>query len=159
MQATMEITFREFQQSDRETFRRLNEQWIAKYFVLEDKDVKILQQPEKYILAPGGQIYFAILNDAIAGCCALIPVAPGTYEVAKMAVNEEFRNRGIGKSLLAHVVDQARELGAQKLVLETNKKLTNAVHVYESLGFRHIDPAKVEPSPYQRADVFMELYL
>jgi putative acetyltransferase len=159
MQALMEITFREFQEGDAKAFRVLNEQWIAKYFVLEEKDVQILRQPEKHILAPGGHIYFATLDDEIVGCCALIAIGPDAYEVAKMAVNEEHRNQGIGKSLLAHVITRAKALGARRLVLETNSKLMNAIHVYQSLKFRHIDPLRVEPSPYKRANVFMELYL
>jgi putative acetyltransferase len=50
----------------------------------------------------------------------------------------------------------ARALGATKLTLATNSKLPNAIHLYESLGFRHLPP---EPSPYARANVFMEMDL
>jgi putative acetyltransferase len=159
MQALMQITFRQFEKGDAEAFRTLNEQWIAKYFVLEEKDRLTLNDPQKYILNPGGHIYFATLDDEIVGCCALIANGPGSYEVAKMAVDESRRNHGIGKAMLAHVVDAARALGARRLTLETNSNLMNAIHVYKSLGFRHIDPSLVEPSPYKRADVFMEQFL
>jgi putative acetyltransferase len=158
MQAVMEITFREFRAGDEDAFRILNEQWIAKYFALEEKDLLTLRQPDKYILSAGGRIYFAVLDEEMVGCCALIANGPCSYEVAKMAVSEEHRNKGIGKSMLAHVIEAARGLGAHKLTLETNSKLKNAIHVYESLGFRHLDPALVEPSPYKRANVFMERY-
>jgi GNAT superfamily N-acetyltransferase len=66
---------------------------------------------------------------------------------------------GIGKKLLAHVIEYAQERGASRLYLETNSKLVNAIHVYESLGFRHLPPEQVHPSPYARADVYMELLL
>src|SRR5579884_2235336 len=134
MQAVMEITFRKYQAGDAAAFRALNEQWIAKYFGLEPKDIEILEDPEKHILVPGGHIYFAVLEDTIVGCCALLVNGPRSYEVAKMAVSEELRNQGIGKALLAHVVEAARRLGAYKLMLETNSRLANAIHVYESLG-------------------------
>jgi GNAT superfamily N-acetyltransferase len=159
MQTLMQITFRSFEPGDGEVFFTLNEQWIAKYFVLEEKDIQTLRQPEKYILGPGGHIYFAMLDEKIVGCCALIANGLGSYEVAKMAVDESCRNQGIGKAMLAHVIEEARALGAYRLTLETNSKLKNAIHVYESLGFRHIDPSLVEPSPYRRANVFMEQYL
>jgi N-acetylglutamate synthase-like GNAT family acetyltransferase len=159
MQALMEITFREFRAGDREAFWKLNEQWIAKYFVLEEKDVLTLREPEKYILKPGGRIFFATRSDDIVGCCALIATGPDSYEVAKMAVDETQRNQGIGKSLLEHVIQEARALGARRLTLETNSRLMNAIHVYESLGFQHIDPSRLEPSPYKRANVFMEQLL
>ena len=90
------------------------------------------------------------------GCCALIPVRPGVLELAKMAVAEESRGLGIGRKVLEATVAKAREMGATLLVLGTNKKLENAVHLYESVGFRHLPP---EPSPYARADVFMEMVL
>jgi putative acetyltransferase len=159
MQALMQITFRQFLPGDGEAFRTLNEQWIAKYFEIEEKDRLTLNDPAKYILNPGGHIYFATLDDEIVGCCALISTGPDSFEVAKMAVDESIRNHGIGKAMLAHVIAEARALGARKLTLETNSSLMNAIHVYESLGFRHIDPSRIEPSPYKRANVFMEQHL
>jgi putative acetyltransferase len=58
--------------------------------------------------------------------------------------------------VLSYTVERARELGASMLYLETNCKLENAVHLYESLGFQHLPP---KVSPYVRANVFMELRL
>ena len=159
MQAVMQVTFREFRAGDAEVFRTLNEQWIGKYFGIEEEDVKVLTAPEKHILQPGGRIYFATLENKITACCALIVNAARSYELAKMAVREDLRNQGIGKALLAHVIGAARILGARKLTLGTNSKLTNAIHLYESAGFQRLDPAKLEPSPYKRADVFMEMLL
>ena len=89
----------------------------------------------------------------------MIATGPDSYEVAKMAVDETQRNQGIGKSMLEHVIHEARALGARRLTLETNSRLMNAIHVYESLGFRHLDPSRIEPSPYKRANVFMEQLL
>jgi GNAT superfamily N-acetyltransferase len=81
----------------------------------------------------------------------------GSYELAKMGVAEEERGKGVGRILLEFVVGEARRLGIQRLYIETNHALKNAIHLYEAMGFRHIEPDA--PSPYQRADVFMELLL
>ena len=159
MQATLQITFREFRAGDAAAFRALNEQWIAKYFAFEGEDLRVLNDPEKHILQPGGRIYFASLDGEIAGCCALIVNGERSYELAKMAVREDLRNQGIGKALLVRVIDAARSLRAHKLTLGTNSRLTNAIHLYESMGFRRLDPTTLEPSPYKRADVFMEMLL
>jgi hypothetical protein len=48
-------------------------------------------------------------------------------------------------------------LGAESLYLETNDRLADAIHLYESLGFRHLPPERIVPSPYARANVYMEL--
>lgn len=151
------VTFREYRPEDAGAFRFLNEQWIGKYFGLEEKDIEILSDPEIHILQPGGRIYFATQKDEIVGCCALIVNGPRSFELAKMAVREDLRNRGIGKALLAHVIAVARALGTRRLTLETNSSLVNAVHLYEALGFRHLPAAEVAASPYRRADVHMEM--
>lgn len=49
--------------------------------------------------------------------------------------------------------------GATRLYFETNLIIAPAISLYESLGFRHLPPQRVVPSPYARADVFMELEL
>ena len=85
-------------------------------------------------------------------------MSPGEFEVAKMAVTESFQGAGIGRRLLEKVVAEARASGAHRLYLETNRKLAPAIRLYESLGFRHIPPERVVPSPYARANVYMELY-
>ncbi|MCU1323275.1 MAG: Transcriptional regulator, MarR family [Acidobacteriaceae bacterium] len=151
-----EVELRLFRPEDATAFRDLNQAWIEMYFGMEEHDHEMLGDPVGYILEPGGQIVMAFLGDRAMGCCALISVREGVFEVAKMAVSEELRGQGIGRRILAETIATARALGAKTLTLATNSKLQNAVHLYESLGFRHLPP---EPSPYTRANVFMEMDL
>jgi N-acetylglutamate synthase-like GNAT family acetyltransferase len=157
----MNVEIREFQPGDENAFRVLNEAWITAYFQLEDKDRAALNDPQYHILNHGGHIYFAVhaQTGEILGCCALLAMENGVFEVAKMAVAEEWRNRGVGRKLLRGTVDAARALGAKRLYLETNHMLENAVALYRSEGFEHLRPEDVKPSPYARATVFMEQYL
>jgi GNAT superfamily N-acetyltransferase len=100
------------------------------------------------------------LQDGVAiGTCALLAMGDDAFEVAKTTVSQTHRGLGIGKKLLAHVIEYARSVGARRLYLETNSKLQNAIHVYESLGFRHLPAERVQPSSYARANVYMELWL
>ena len=151
------IALRSFQPgnvADAAAFRSLNEWWIEKYFGLEQHDREMLGDPEGYVLAKGGHIFFAIGDGAPVGCCGLTLVSPGIFEVVKMAVAPDWQGAGVGRKLLAYAVEQGRSLGAHTLYLETNSSLSSAIHLYESLGFRHLPP---RPSPYARANVFMEL--
>ncbi|HEY6376070.1 MAG TPA: GNAT family N-acetyltransferase [Edaphobacter sp.] len=150
------IELRAYQPEDATAFRELNEAWIKKYFGLEEADREILGDPEGYVIKPGGCIFLAFMDGRAIGCCALIAMGPGVFEVAKMAVEERYRGRGVGRKVLAYTIEQARELGATVLYLETNRKLANAIHLYEALGFKHLPPKQ---SPYVRANVFMELRL
>ena len=151
------IQMRGFQPGDAEAFRRLNEDWIRMYFRMEEHDHLILDDPEGHILARGGYIFVAVAGCEVIGCCALIWLRPGVFELAKMAVAKEYRGQGIGRQVLEYTIAQAKALGAKSLTLGSNTKLANAVHLYESLGFRHLDPETLPPSPYARANVFMEL--
>ena len=116
-----------------------------------------LSDPQTTILDQGGRIFFAIQSGDTVGCCALVAIKPGEFEVAKMAVTQACQGTGIGRRLLQSVVEEARASGATRLYLETNHKLTPAIHLYESVGFKRLPPERVVPSPYARADVSMEL--
>jgi hypothetical protein len=50
-------------------------------------------------------------------------------------------------------------LGARSLFLGSSTKLPGAIHLYESVGFRHVHPESLPPVPYTRADIFMQLSL
>jgi putative acetyltransferase len=153
------VIVRRFQPGDEEAFRTLNEAWIAKYFRLEDKDHETLREPHRYIVSPGGEIFMAIRNGQRVGCCALLALPDGGFEFAKMAVAEEERGRGIGRKLLEYVIEYARARSIRRLYLETNSSLANAIHLYESVGFRRLAPEKIRRSPYERANVYMEMIL
>lgn len=144
---------------DKTAFRTLNEEWITRYFAMEPKDRETLGNPQDQILSKGGHIFMVRAQGIAVGCAALIPMGNGIYELSKMAVSPHLRGLGVGRKLLEHVIAQARAIGAKSLFLGSNTKLENALHLYESVGFSHIPPEKVPPTPYTRANVFMEMAL
>lgn len=154
-----ECAVRKYRPEDATTFRSLNEAWIEKHFSLEADDLLMLNDPNAHIVAKGGQIYMALVDGSVAGCCALLALGDGIYELAKMAVAEQLQGRGIGRKLLEFVIADAKAIGAKLLILGSNTKLASAVHLYESFGFQHVLPEELPPSPYVRANVHMRLYL
>lgn len=156
---SLDLIIREFQAGDEVAFRRLNEEWIVREFVLEPKDQYSLADPQGTILDHGGRIFFAVRDGEAVGCCALVAMEPGEFEVSKMAVTLRSQGGGVGRQLLEKVVQEAKASGATRLYLETNHKLAPALRLYESVGFRRLPPERVVASPYARADVFMELWL
>ena len=153
------LQLRPFRPGDETAFRILNEQWIAKYFRMEEKDRETLCDPVGKILKHGGHIFLGELEGKAVATCALVAMKAGEYEVAKMAVDEQYRGAGIGRALLKYTIARAGEIGAHRLYLETNNTLASAIHLYEVCGFSHLPPERVTPSPYQRANVFMEMVL
>ena len=140
----------------KEAFTRLNVQWISFYFELEDADLPALEDPERYIIDQGGEIFFALDPNSgeVLGTCALIVHEDGTAELAKMAVLPSARGRGIGRLLGEAILALADAKGLGKLFLETNRKLTPAIRLYQQLGF--VERPRLTESEFGRADVYME---
>ncbi|MBL0171050.1 MAG: GNAT family N-acetyltransferase [Gemmatimonadaceae bacterium] len=141
----------------RSDFERLNRAWLESHALLEAADLVYLEDPEGQIVAKGGQIFFALDGNEVTGTCAAIPVSASVMELAKLAVTPAAQGRGVGRRLTLAVLEYARAAGARDVVLTSNTLLTSAIHLYESLGFRHAEmPADVR---YETADVYMTLSL
>lgn len=140
-----------------DAFARLNREWLERYSLLEDGDLKHLDHPRESILATGGEIFFAVIGGGVVGTCAAIVRDPETVELAKLAVDGSVRGRGIGRHLSEAAIAWARARGARRVVLVSSTKLEAALRLYERLGFRYGSlPAD---TGYETADVYMELVL
>jgi GNAT superfamily N-acetyltransferase len=138
----------------KESFKQLNMAWLEKFFVVEDFDLEVLSNPEKYILDKGGFIFFAKHDKKIVGTCALMKDSENTWELTKMAVDDAYQGKKIGHKLAEAVIEKFKSFGHGALFLESNSKLVNALHIYKKLGFVLQDKLK-EQSHYDRADVYM----
>lgn len=152
--ATVEIV--DFRLEHAAAFRQMNLDWITHYWEVEDADRLYLDHPQEKILDPGGAILMALCDGEAVGTVALIPMGGGSYELAKMAVDERARGKGIGWQLGKAVVDRAREVGASRVFLESNTILEPAIGLYRKLGFTRVQG---EASPYDRCNVQMEMWL
>ena len=133
-------------------FKRLNLEWLRKYFRVEPIDEAVLSNPGK-IIKDGGCILLARRGRQIVGTCALLPAANDRFELSKMAVTSDFQGAGIGRRLLTSAIAAFKATGARELFLDTNSVLVSAVSLYESLGFVHAP--RPSQSPYQRTNVHM----
>lgn len=139
-------------------FQELNEEWITKYFKLEDADRKALDNPKEYILDNGGEILVAIQGGVILGVCALLKMQGKKYdyELAKMAVSPKSHGKGIGFLLGKAIIVKAKSLKASNLYLESNTILEPAISLYQKLGFKKVVG---HYTPYKRCNIQMELKL
>jgi len=140
-------------------FRRLNEIWLDDQFVLEDSDRRILDDPNGQIVRRGGSVLFALVEQTVAGTCALIQHSDGPWEIAKMAVDPAYRRRGLGERLTTATIDRARRSGADKLWLRTSPLLEAAGRLYRRLGFRRVKRHPFPNDTYDRETFTMVLDL
>jgi len=150
------ISIVDYDASHQKAFRDLNYEWIEKYFVIEDSDRKMLEDPQGFILDKGGAVLIALLGTEPVGTCALIKMDGEKYELAKMAVSPKAQGKKIGLLLGKATLEKAKELGGKVVYLETNSVLTPAINLYKKLGFLEVGG---NDSPYARCDVQMEITL
>ncbi|QYA27047.1 GNAT family N-acetyltransferase [Gramella sp. MT6] len=138
-------------------FKEMNVYWLEEFFWVEPHDEDVLGDPEKYIIEPGGNIFFIKDNDKVIGCVALMKIENKIFELTKMAVKPEYRGKKIGQELMKYTLNFAREKEWNKLIIYSNRKLENAIHLYKKYGFNEIPIEK--NNPYSRGDIKMELNL
>lgn len=149
----------DFEDRYRDDFRRLNEEWLRRYFQVEPADESMLRDPDGEILRPGGAVLFARLDGRIVGTCALIPFDGETMELAKMAVAPDARRRGAGRRLAQAAIERARRKGARKIILFTSRRLAAANALYRNLGFKLFRDEERVGSRYRRPSFSMRLEL
>lgn len=144
----------------RNDFKRLNMAWLTDNFnsQITEQDKQAMDHPESYYLAQGGYLFFAQQGEEILGCIAMKPISNSHYELAKMAVSTQQQGQGIGRKLLLHALNKARELHIKTISLETNSQLKRALTLYQNVGFIE-QPHPQGSSDYERADIYMELTL
>jgi GNAT superfamily N-acetyltransferase len=97
----------------------------ANHFRLEEDEV-----------APGRGAFFVAWAGAEAiGCGAFRKIDPACAEVKRMYVVPAWRGRGVARSVLAALEQEARSLGATRLLLETGARQPESLALYRSAGF------------------------
>ena len=105
-----------------------------------------LQDIEGNYLQRGG--LFEVIEDRdgiILGSVGIFPIDDNICELRKMYFVPELRGLGLGGYVLQRAVNQAKELGFRRMVLETSSKLAAANRLYLRFGFQlfaadHLSP-------------------
>jgi ribosomal protein S18 acetylase RimI-like enzyme/DNA-binding MarR family transcriptional regulator len=151
------VTVVEFHDKYAKDFARLNYEWISRFYTVEPHDRDQLDNAREYIVDKGGQIFFALVGEQVAGTVAMIRQNYESFELAKMAVSPDFQGYRIGDRLMEACVRFARDESVPYIVLESNTRQFAAINLYRKFGFVEtpLDPN----SQFTRANISMELDL
>ena len=87
-----------------------------------------------------GVAFFMVRVDGAAAGCGGVQIFGEYGELKRMYIRPEFRGQGLGRLLVEHLADHARGHGARLLRLETGIYQTDAIRLYERMGFYEIPP-------------------
>lgn len=148
----------EYLPEHRQRFKEINVQWITRSHVLEEEDIRTLDDPENYVLKGGGRIFIALYKGVVVGTCGYLNFGPDEgFEMIKMAVDEDYRGLRIGRRLGEVSLQKMKEAGAKRIFLYSNTiGSATAILLYKTLGFTEIPLGNPE---FLRADIKMELFL
>ncbi len=138
-------------------FKDLNIEWLEEYFYVEPHDADLLNNCKEEIIDKGGYIFFYQEKDEIIGTFALIKISENIYELGKMAVTPSYQGKGIGQKMMRFCLNFAKSNHWNKIILYSNTKLENSIHIYKKYDF--IEISIEENNPYERGNIKMELSL
>jgi GNAT superfamily N-acetyltransferase len=88
---------------------------------------------------PAGRLLIARVGGEVVGCIGLRPLEPRVCEMKRLWVEPGFAGQGIGRTLAEAIIAAARQIGYQRMCLDTiPARMPAAQHLYAALGFREI---------------------
>ena len=151
------ISFKKFSKIDSEKFKSLNLEWLDTYFKVEPIDELVLNNPKREVIGRGGFIFMIQKNYNTIGTFAFIKKSEKVYEFSKMAIMPEERGNGYRNMAMEFLIQFAKNKKWSKLILYSNTKLKNSIHLYKKYGFKEIPLEK--NLIYSRGNIKMELIL
>src|SRR5881394_737221 len=130
--------------------------WLQIDLCFQNFDRALAKLPGDYA-QPAGRLLLAYEDDQLAGCVALRKIDERICEMKRLFLREEFRGKGLGQRLIEAVIQEAKQIGYERMRLDTlPPKMNDAIALYGYYGFKEISPYYDNPVA---GAIFMELDL
>ncbi|RLN52351.1 hypothetical protein BBJ28_00005654 [Nothophytophthora sp. Chile5] len=119
----------------------LNYRWVE--YVRKSLKTDLSDIDGTYV-APGGNFWVATLEDndgesKVVGMIGLEAKTQTQGEVRRVSVHPSYQRLGIGRRLMAHLVQWSSANRFTSLVLTASHARKSALDFYDSFGFQHVD--------------------
>jgi ribosomal protein S18 acetylase RimI-like enzyme len=120
----------------------------------------LARQIDRFVPLPAGSewVNAGRIRPSTCGAAGVLlsRMQPAIGEMKRMFVRPGHRGIGFGKKLALAVLDVAARIGYERIRLDTAPTMTEAIGLYEALGFRRIEPYRHYPAD---GIIFMEVML
>jgi GNAT superfamily N-acetyltransferase len=111
------------------------QRWLGIDLCFQDFEREMAELPGAY--APSdGRLYLAWVGSELAGCIALRRHDAQSGEMKRLYLRPAYQGRGLGKLLAQHIIADAKQIGYQRLLLDTLPIMQTAQAMYAKLGFQ-----------------------
>jgi putative acetyltransferase len=97
-------------------------------------DAEMAALPGSYA-PPDGRLYLAWQGDVLAGCVALRRHDGASAEMKRFFVRPAFQGQGLGRLMAERIVQEARQIGYARILLDTLPVMQKAQAMYAAMGF------------------------
>ena len=106
---------------------------------LQGFEAELAGLPGRYA-GPSGSLLLARVDGRPAGCVALRDLGDGVCEMKRLYIDPACRSIGLGRRLVAAILDRGARLGYRRMVLDSTPEMSRAVALYRSFGFEEAEP-------------------
>jgi ribosomal protein S18 acetylase RimI-like enzyme len=141
-QITNDISIRrDLRDGDADAIAELHRRVYASEYGLNKRFVEGVRRGLEAAVTTGwpqraGAVWLVDGDETLLGALGLTDEGEGTGRLRWLVLDPALRGRGLGRSLVAELVDEARAAGLHTLTLETYSDLTAAARIYRAAGFR-----------------------
>ncbi len=109
-------------------------------------------------MPPCGRTLLGYVDGDLAGMACLKELTPHIGEIKRMYVRPAQRRQGLGRAFIERLLDESREIGYERVRLDSAGFMHEAHAVYHAAGFHEIDAYEGSeiPPEFRKHWVFME---
>jgi ribosomal protein S18 acetylase RimI-like enzyme len=132
---------RDLRDGDADAIADLHRRVYGSEYGLNDQFVEGVRRGLEAAVASGwpqrsGAVWLVDGDRTLLGALGLTEEGEGTGRLRWLVLDPSLRGRGLARSLVAELIEEARAANLHRLTLETYSELTAAARIYRDAGFR-----------------------